>query len=225
VLGRTGNGSGSGDAWTISFWFKGGTSNNNNQTIFYFGDGDLNNGGRIQLTYRGGDENLRLQYGSNFNYLRFETQASTLTAGDWKHVLVSYDGGTTGSSSGSVNDYYSRFSIYIDGTLMSTTKSNANFGWSAAVDSDVLRVGRLTGNYMRNNCRVDELAVWASDESGDVANIYNGGTPDDLDLLSTPPTHWWRMGDGDTFPFLTDKGGATFIMSNMTAADIVTDTP
>ena len=227
VLGRTGNGSGSGDAWSISLWFKGGTSNNSNQTIFYFGDSDLNNGGRIQLTYRGSsNETLRFQYGSNNNYLRFETQANTLTSGTWHHVLLTYDGGTTGSSSGDINDYYSRFAVYIDGVLMSTTKSNANFGWSAAVDSDLLRVGRLSGNYMRNDCRVDELAVWDSDQSANVANIYNSGTPSDLSLLGTPPDHWWRMGDGDTFPTLQDSvGTADFTMNNMTAADIVTDTP
>ena len=108
---------------------------------------------------------------------------------------------------------------------MSTTKSNANFGWSSAIDADNLRVGRLTGNYMRGNCRVDELAVWGSDQSANVSDIYNSGAPGDLDLLTPAPEHWWRMGDGDTFPTLQDKSGAHFIMYNMTAADIVTDTP
>ena len=33
VLGRSANGSGSGDAWTIAFWFKAGTATNASQTI------------------------------------------------------------------------------------------------------------------------------------------------------------------------------------------------
>ena len=46
TLGRSGNGSGSGDAWTIAFWFKGGTSTSG-QTVFYYGSNDVTNGGYI----------------------------------------------------------------------------------------------------------------------------------------------------------------------------------
>ena len=49
VLGRTGNGSGSGDAWSLSFYFKAGTSNNQQQTIFYFGSNDVTNGNHIRV--------------------------------------------------------------------------------------------------------------------------------------------------------------------------------
>ena len=225
VLGRGGNGSGPDDAWTISFWFKGGTNNNNNQTIFYFGGNDLSNSGRIQLTYRGGDGSMRLFYGSSSNNLKLDTPNLSLPQGSWHHVLVTYNGGTTGTSSGDLDDYYSRFSIWIDGANQTTTNTNDNYGYSSVIPAENLRVGRLNGNYMRDNCRVDELAVWSSDQSSKVSDIYNSGAPGDLDLLSTPPGHWWRMGDGDTYPVLQDAGGAHFVMYNMTVADIVTDTP
>ena len=59
-----------------------------------------------------------------------------------------------------------------------------------------------------------------------VSNIYNSGSPFDLSLLGAAPAHWWRMGDGDTFPALTDiSGSADFTMYNMTVADIVNDVP
>ena len=49
---------------------------------------------------------------------------------------------------------------------------------------------------------------------------------DDLNLLTSNPDHWWRMGDGDTFPTLTDvNGGLDATMVNMTVADIVSDVP
>ena len=81
---------------------------------------------------------------------------------------------------------------------------------------------------MRNNCRVDELAVWDSDQSSNISDIYNSGSVKDFDTLTDKPLHWWRMGDGDTFPNLVDSGtvgNCVFVMNNMTSADIVNDVP
>ena len=71
-LGRASNGAGSGDAWTIHLWFKGGTHSNNSQTIFYFGDNDTTNGGNLFLRYRGGSDTLQFNYGSANNYLQWQ---------------------------------------------------------------------------------------------------------------------------------------------------------
>ncbi|MGI9555533.1 MAG: hypothetical protein ACR2M9_01615, partial [Cyanophyceae cyanobacterium] len=145
-----------------------------------------------------------------------------------QHILVSYNGGTTGASSNSVSSYYSRFKIYIDGVLQTTNNSHQNYGYTGGIDADNFRVGRfVSGNYMRD-CRVDELAIWGSDQSANVSDIYNSGTPFDLSTLTTGPTHWWRMGDGDTYPNLQDSGSAAncvFVMYNMTSSDIVSDVP
>ena len=79
---------------------------------------------------------------------------------------------------------------------------------------------------MRNNCRVDEVAVFDSDQSLNAALIYNLGVPFDMTTLLQQPVSWWRMGDGDTYPTLVDSiGSADFTMVNMTAADIVNDVP
>ena len=227
-LGRAANGAGSGDAWTIHLWFKGGTQSNNSQTIFYFGDNDVTNAGHLYLRYLGGSDTLRFQYGSANNHLRWDGATNLLAAGSWKHVMICYDGGTTGSSSGSINDYYGRFTVYVDGSDVTSggTWSNSNYGYSSGIDADNLRVGRYSGgNYMRD-CLVDEVAVWGSDQSANVASIYNSGTPHDLSALGTAPDHWWRMGDGDTYPNIQDNiGTAHFVMYNMTAADIVNDVP
>ena len=160
--------------------------------------------------------------------MQLTTPSGSITAGTWCHILVTYDGGTTGASSGDINDYYSRFSIKIDNSTQTTSNSNSNFGYSGGIDPDNFRVGRLvSGNHMRN-ANVDELALWGSDQSSNSTDIYNSGTPFDLSTLSTPPAHWWRMGDGDTYPNLQDSGdtgGCTFVMYNMTSSDIVNDVP
>ena len=229
VLGRTGNGSGSSEAWTIAFWYKA-SSDNQGQTIVYFGDNDTTNGGYIELrqTNQSGQKRLRLRYGSGNNYLQLSTVAGSLTPGTWQHVVVTYDGGTTGSSSGSLSDYYSRFKIYINNSVQTTNNTHNNYGWSSGIDPDNWRVGRFaSGGHMRQ-AYVDELALFDSDQSANVSDLYNSGVPFDLSTLTTQPKHWWRMGDGDTYPYLQDNGtenNCILQMYNMTAADIVSDTP
>jgi hypothetical protein len=230
TLGRSSNGSGSSDAWSIGLWYNASTATQTQtQTIVYFGDNDSANGGSLslsQITNASGTE-LRFRYGSSNNRLQLTTNNGALTAGTWQHILITYTGGTTGSSSAEVGAYYGRFKIYVDGTLQSTTNSHANYGWSAAIDPDNFRLGRFTsGNYLRNDAKIDELAVWDSDQSGNISDLYNGGATQNLNSLGTPPDHWWRMGDGDTYPVIQDNvGTAHFVMYNMTAADIVNDVP
>lgn len=225
TLGRNGNGAGSGDAWTVAFWYKGST-NGSGQSIFYYGSSDVTNGGHIELRYVGGFDRLRVRYGSENNHLQLMSPSNSLPAGTWKHVVVTYDGGTTGASSGDLSDYYGRFAIYIDGVLQSLSTDHSNYGWSGAISGQNLRVGRYTtGNYQRGG-KIDEVAVWDSDMTTSVAGIYNTGSTHDLSQLATPPNNWWRMGDGDTYPTIQDNvGTANFIMYNMTAANIVTDAP
>ena len=226
VLGRSSNGSGSGDAWSISMWFKPSTSTNG-QTVFYFGASDVTNSGFVEVRFLGSTDKIRLRYGSNNNYIQLSTPTDSLTHSAWNHILISYDGGTTGSESTQMSNYYGRFKIFIDGAQQTTSNSHSNFGYANGIVGQNLRVGRFaSGTYMRDNCRVDELAVWGSDQSGNISDIYNSGSTHDLDQLDTPPNHWWRMGDGDTYPYIQDNvGTATFEMYHMTADNIVTDAP
>jgi len=224
---RAGNGSGAADAWSIACWLKPSTSSNASQTIWCFGSTPLNSAGNAWLFYRGrNNENIELRYGTNFNRLRLQTASGTTLQGQWHHVMVTYDGGTTGASSGSIADYYSRFSIFIDGAVVTTTNLNDNFGYTGAISSVLSRVGRSpSGQYSRGNL-VNELAIFDSDQTSNVSAIYNAGVPHDLSLLTVPPVHWWRMGDGDTFPTISDNvGSSDGTLFNMTSADIVSDVP
>jgi len=233
TLGRLGNGSGSADAWSISFYFKAGSSNNQQQTIFYFGSNDIANQNHFRIYWNGNNVARRkiiLQYGSSNNNLILQTPVGSVSNdGSWHHYLITYDGGTTGSSSGDINLYYSRFKIFIDGVQQTTSNINSNFGNTTGLSGQNLRVGRYNSSgYIRNNCKIDELSIWDSDQSSNISSIYNSGVPFDLSTLVTQPINWWRMGDGDTFPNLQDSGTASnciFVMNNMTSSDIVNDTP
>jgi len=225
TLGRTGNGSGSGDSWTVSFWIKP-THTTSGRIILYYGSNDTTNGGIIEIRMTGSHK-LRLQYGSANNNIRIMSP-NALTNNVWQHVVYTYDGGTTGASSGSLSSYYNRFELFIDGVSQNTTSTNNNYGWSGSLSGQNLRVGRLVNGNNLTGEKIDELAIWNSDQSGNISDIYNSGTPHDLSLLTTEPRHWWRMGDGDTYPYLQDsgtQGNCVFQMYNMTSADIVNDTP
>ena len=226
-LERIGSGSGASDAWTISFWFKAGTSSNSEQTIFYFGDSNQYSNGNIRIVYNGSKNRIELLYGNYYNNILIRSVDDTISVGQWSQFIITYDGGTTGSSSGEINDYYSRFKIFKDGAELNYNNTNSNYGYNSDVDAENCRIGRhVYSDYMRNNCRVDEFAIFNSDQQSNVAAIYNGGEPFDLSALPNPPSHWWRMGDDDTYPVLSDNiGSADFLMINMTQADIVNDTP
>jgi len=142
--------------------------------------------------------------------------------------MITYDGGTTGASSGSINDYHSRFTIFVDGVTPSgILKLHGNNGNSTALTGQNFHIARYDQyGYLQQNTKIDEFAIWDSDQSSNVASIYNSGSPHDLSLLGTAPNHWWRTGDGDTYPTVSDNiGSVDFTMNNMTAADIVNDVP
>ena len=90
------------------------------------------NGNHIRVWYNGDNSARRqicLSYGSSNNNLILKTPVGTISStGGWAHFLITYDGGTTGSSSGSINDYYSRFKIFKDGVQLTTINTNNNYG-------------------------------------------------------------------------------------------------
>lgn len=225
VLGRSGNGGGSSDAWTISFWVKP-TNSSSGRVVFYYGSNDTTNGGYIEARLTSTNK-IRLQYGSNNNHIKI-LAPNGLSVNTWHQITMTYDGGTTGASSGDINNYYSRFSIYVDGVVQTTNNSNSNYGWSGAISGQNLRIGKLVSGNTLNGEKIDELAIWDSDQSSNISDIYNSGVPFDLSTLTTEPKHWWRMGDGDTYPYLQDNGSEAnciFQMYNMTSANIVNDVP
>ena len=213
TLGRSGNGSGSSDAWTISFWIKP-TNSSSGRVVFYYGSNDTTNSGIIEIRLTSANK-LRLQYGSNNNHIRLQSP-NALTSNVWQHITYTYDGGTTGASSGDINNYYNRFDLFIDGVSQTTNNSNSNYGWSGALSGQNLRMGKLVSGNTLNGEKIDEFAIWDSNQSSNISSIYNSGSTFDLSTLTTEPKHWWRMGDGDSYPYLQDNGTeANCVFSNV----------
>ena len=91
--------------------------------------------------------------------------------------------------------------VYMDGVLQNTTIGSASTN-SASLN---LTIGSFQGSSNFASGNIDEVSVFNSELSqSDITTIYNGGVPNDISSLN--PLSWWRCGDGDTAPTLTDNG-------------------
>ena len=96
--------------------------------------------------------------------------------------------------------------------------------------------GRFGGNFSSSyflDGNLDELGVWNSAlTSAEIVQIYNSGAPIDLTedsgnyASSSDLIHYYRCGDGDTYPTIEDNAGSNDLtMTNMASGDIVEVVP
>jgi len=140
-----------------------------------------------------------------------ETTTTVLALNTWTHVM--YVMPTANKST---------WKIYVNGVSQTLTTSGT--GSNVAYLNGTAAIGAIrSGKFISGN--IDEVAVWNSDQSANIGSIYSASGA--VDLSSLNPISWWRMGDGDTFPTLTDNGSGSNngTMTNMVSGDIVTDTP
>ena len=151
--------------------------------------------------------------------------STDISDNQWHHIAYTYeyDASTT---------YYT-VNIYVDGNttpevtaVMRTTGGYATKGLHTigVLSNYVAPYNLVSATYFPGN--IDEVSAFDKVLTTDEINsIYGSGTPSDLTSLS--PVAWYRNGDGDTFPTLTDNGsgGNNGTMTNMEAGDIVEDTP
>jgi len=116
--------------------------------------------------------------------------STTLSSGTWYHTLCVWDG--------------SNMKIYINGTLNnSISVTNATGALGSTTDN--VRLGKRLSAAGYYNGRMDEVAIWTNDQSSNASAM--GSTP--IDLSTYSPLHWYRCGDGDTSPTLTDNGSGS----------------
>ena len=218
---------GDGNAWTISMWVKP-SSNTANQTLMVYGAGDDYNGGAITLKQSGGTS-LVLNYGTVYNNIIL-VAANSFVANTWQHVMITFDGGTTGSVPADASNYYSRFNVYIDGVLKSNIGVASGGGYDGAISGanpsdNIFRVGRASNvhnNYYDGT--INQIAIWDTNQAANVSTIYNSGVTQDLSQLATAPSHYYEIETSVTT--ITDiEGNADLTGYNFVASNLVTNTP
>jgi len=138
--------------------------------------------------------------------------SSTLTLGSWHHIALTYD-----SSSDVLKGY-------TDG-ILAVTVNSPNFSAASTNAHSFKRIAMRNGSL--SGCLpayLDEMAVWGTAlDATQINSIYNSGAPNDLSSLS--PIHWWRFGDGDTSPTLTDNGSGSINANMENVSTFSTDVP
>ena len=141
---------------------------------------------------------------------------SNVVGSTWKNITLTYDG----------SQDISGFNIYINGVSDTVVSVSNNTPTNVANTTNFQLSGR-DGTSLKYGGLLDEVGFWLGTEltSVQASAIYNSGTPASLSAYS--PTSWWRNGDGDTYPTITDNGsgGNNGTMTNMVSGDIVTDVP
>jgi len=152
-----------------------------------------------------------------------EIQVESVAAyndGKWHHICATYDGSNVASG----------VTIYVDGVSVSTITVWDTLGANTTVNSASFNIsGRTDGDTLLDG-NIDEVGIYDKELSpAEVADVYNEGSPNDLSSLSSSANlvGWWRMGDGDTYPTLTDNSvnSNDGTMTNMEVMDIVGDAP
>ena len=150
---------------------------------------------------------------------RARTGSNVLTDNVWSHILVCYDGTLSNGS---------KTKIFINGE--DKTDSDSTTATSLINANYPLSIGRRdqTPTYYYDGF-MDELAMWSSTDfrnQSDVDTIFNGGIPTNLnDNGLTAPTSWWRCGDGDTSPTITDNGTSNYDLTMQNFSTFSTDVP
>ena len=153
----------------------------------------------INFNVRNGSNSFAVQSTSDYN------------DGSWHHLVATYEASTA-------------LKVYVDGSLEATNTTSIPSSINN-VGTNV-NIGRAANGVYYANAKIDEVGLFNSVLSAsNVTASYNSGTP--LSRSSYSPVAWYRMGDGDTFPTLTDNGsgGNNGTMTNMVSGDIATDVP
>ena len=226
ALERATNGDGNG--WTISMWVKPDTTNTGNQTLLVYGAGDDYNGGAITLKQSGGTS-LVLNYGTVYDNIIL-VAANSFVNNTWQHVMITFDGGTTGVDPSSSGAYYGRFNIFVDGVNKFKIGVATNGGYSGAISGanpsdNIYRIGRASN--VHNNYYdgiINQVAIWNTDQTANVATIYNSGATQDLSDLATTPAHYYEI-ESSVTTIADIEGSAPLTGYNFVTGDLVTDTP
>ena len=198
---------------SVMFWFK--TQATGVQEVISQWSATTSDDRNLRIQIIPSSNRVDLYVGSNVGY---RSSTTTINTDTWYHATMTYKASNSPGSQ--------RVKFYLDSVL----QTNIGFAGPTSLKANPaspLTVGARTEYaFQEFNGNLDEVAIF-SDEltSGEVSTYYNSGEPTDLTGESNL-IHWWRMGDGDTFPTLTDNVGSyNLTMTNMASGDIEEDVP
>jgi hypothetical protein len=203
--------------FTLSMWIK--PTNLTSSRILYHIQRNTTQSHSQVLVWLATDGQLQISVNATSTFCRSTTSA--ITAGVWQHLLICFDLSQATSAN--------KIRPFVNGVDVFSVANNPPSIFP--VSTGAVFVGEEANGYQSPFLgNIDEVAMWSTDERLNVASIYNGGVPFDLTTLASPPAHYYRMGDGDTFSGgqwdLLDNSGSYDLKSiNMEVGDRVSDVP
>jgi hypothetical protein len=207
------------DAFSFSFWFVKPTAADGYVISKCVGAGGYR-GYRVQVKATNIIALSLVSDDPTNNYLSVQVNAG-INDGLWHHVAITYDGSSTAAG----------VQFYVDGKLVITRVVNMDGLAGTILTANDFVVGAYPAvAWGRYTGSMDEVSVYSDVlTAAEVAWIYNGGVPCDLTAGGAPSNlvGFWRMGDGDAFPTITDHAAVPHdgTMTNMEASDIQNDSP
>ena len=112
--------------------------------------------------------------------------------GTWYHIMVTHSGETNPSISNTGFD--TALKIFVDGTeLVSVKDFHQDFDGMNSPASTTAYLGRAILNNRYFNGKIDQVAIWNSDQSANITSIYTSKNPNDLSLIPNSPDHWFKL--------------------------------
>jgi hypothetical protein len=203
--------------FTLSMWIKP-TNLTTSRILFHIPRNTTSSNSQVLVWLRNTGQ-LDISISSTGSFMRSNT--GVITAGNWHHILLCFDLAQATSAQ--------RIRPFVDGVDVYNTSSVATTNTFPTSTGSIWLGEEALGYLAPFLGNMDEVAIWTSDQRANAATIYNSGVPSDLSQLATPPQHWWRMGDGDTFStdwtFADNTGSYNLESINMEVGDRVTDVP
>ncbi len=151
-------------AFTFSFWLK-----PDNLTLAFIA-GDINSNSNFIWLQSSTIISLKAS-GSTYNFT--ESAGNDITTGSWQNITITRD------SSNNVEAF----------------RNGVPFGGTSVLAGDfklnsIGQVYSAIGNWLFNGL-MSNIAIWNSDQSTNIDNIYNNGSPQST--YTATPTAWWKL--------------------------------
>ena len=131
-----------------------------------------------------------------------ESGGNNLTASAWNHVLIYRNAS---------NDV----GVYVNGQTFGSTSTNTN-------TLTLSTIGRATGIFFEGN--ISNVAFWSSNQSANIANIYNNGSPQST--YTVTPTAWWKLNAANSsyvYPWTLELNGSPDVSGSGDHAKVVSN--
>ena len=199
-----GNSQGTITNFSVSMWIKPSVTSGND---LFFNIGNFSNSfGEIAFQLLSNNLFIKIDNSAYRVWMPYTNTSA------WEHLAFVYDGSNSANTK-----------MYINGVLQSPSTGGVHPSSLNLSGLKTIIGAGYSVSYPYSGLQ-DEVSYFATTLSqSDITSIYNDGVPNDISSLS--PLSWWRCGDGDVSPILTDNGsgGNNGTMTNFTTFS--TDVP